>query len=141
MLTGALNMMINPTDRRQPAQIAQRLAAIVEYSDDAIVSKDLDGIITTWNPGAERLFGYAAGEIIGQPVAILIPSDRPDEGPGIIERIRRGEHVHHYETIRQRKDGSLIEISLAVSPIKGHRRPDRRRVKNRPGHYRTQTRS
>jgi PAS domain S-box-containing protein len=96
----------------------QRLTAIVDSSDDAIISKDLDGTIVTWNRGAERLFGYTAAEAVGQPVAMLIPEDRPDEEPGILQRIRRGERVDHYETVRRRKDGQLVEISLTVSPIK-----------------------
>jgi PAS domain S-box-containing protein len=95
----------------------QRIAAIVESSDDAIISKDLNGIITSWNKGAERLFGYAAHEVIGKPVTVLIPLDRQNEEPGILARIRRGERVEHYETVRQRKDGSLFDISLTVSPI------------------------
>jgi PAS domain S-box-containing protein len=94
-----------------------RLAAIVESSDDAIVSKDLNGVILSWNAGAERLFGYTAPEAIGQPITMLIPPDRADEEPGILERIRRGERVEHYETIRRRKDGTLVDISLTVSPI------------------------
>jgi PAS domain S-box-containing protein len=99
-------------------EAAQRLAAIVESSDDAIISKDLNGVITSWNSGAERLFGYAASEAIGRPVTILIPVDRHAEEPAILARIRRGEHVDHYETVRQRKNGSLVEISLTVSPIR-----------------------
>jgi PAS domain S-box-containing protein len=94
-----------------------RLAAIVESSDDAIVSKDLDGVITSWNRGAERLFGYTAQEAIGQPVTILIPPDRFDEEPHILERVRRGERLEHYETTRRHKDGMLLQISLTVSPI------------------------
>ncbi len=97
---------------------AQRLAAIVESSDDAILSKDLDGTIESWNRGAERLFGYTADEAIGQPVTLLIPPDRLAEEPGILERIRRGERVAHYETVRRRKDGTLVDISLSVSPIR-----------------------
>jgi PAS domain S-box-containing protein len=97
---------------------AQRLAAIVESSEDAIVAKDLDGIITSWNRGADRLFGYTAEEVIGKPITILIPADRIDEEPAILARIRRGERVDHYETIRRRKDGSLVDISLTVSPIR-----------------------
>lgn len=97
----------------------RRLASIIESSDDAIISKDLDGIITSWNRGAERLYGYTAAEAIGQSVMILIPPDRADEEPGIIQRIRRGERIDHYETVRRRKDGSLVDISLTVSPIKG----------------------
>lgn len=97
---------------------AQLLASIVESSDDAIVSKDLNGIIRTWNSGAERLFGYSAGEIIGKPVTILFPPGREDEEPGILARIRSGERIHHYETVRRRKDGSLLDISLTVSPVR-----------------------
>jgi len=94
-----------------------RLASIVESSDDAIVSKDLDGIITTWNRGAERLFGYSAAEAVGRSVTMLIPEDRKDEEPDILERVRRGERIDHYETIRRRKDGTLVDISLTVSPL------------------------
>jgi len=96
----------------------QRIAAIVESSDDAIISKDLNGVITSWNKGAERIFGYVAEEIIGKPVTILMPLDRQDEEPGILERIRRGERIEHYETVRQRKHGSWVDISLTVSPIR-----------------------
>lgn len=98
--------------------IADRLAAIVASSDDAIISKDLNGTIVTWNNGAERIFGYAAEEAIGKSISILIPPDRENEEPFIIERIRRGERVEHYDTIRVRKDGNLVHISLSVSPIK-----------------------
>jgi PAS domain S-box-containing protein len=96
----------------------QRLAAIVESSDDAILSKDLNGIIMSWNSGAQRLFGYTTEEVLGKSVTMLIPEDHRDEEPRILERIRRGERVEPYETIRQRKDGSLINISLTVSPIR-----------------------
>ena len=94
------------------------LASIVESSDDAIVSKSLDGIIKSWNRGAERIFGYTAEEAIGQPITIVIPEDRLDEERTILNRIRRGERIDHYETVRRRKHGSLIVISLTVSPIK-----------------------
>jgi len=97
---------------------AQQLVSIVESSDDAIISKDLDGIIRTWNSGAERLFGYSAGEALGKPVTILFPPGREDEEPGILARIRRGERIHHYETVRRRKDGSVLDISLTVSPVR-----------------------
>jgi PAS domain S-box-containing protein len=96
----------------------QRIASIVESSADAIVSKDLDGVIITWNAGAENIFGYMAEEVLGKPITILIPPDRQDEEPAIIERIRRGERVEHYETVRIRKDGSPIDVSLTVSPLK-----------------------
>ena len=96
----------------------QRIASIVESSDDAIISKDLNGVITSWNNGAERIFGYLAEEVVGKPVTILIPPDRHDEEPTILERIRRGEQVEHYETVRMRKHGSRVDISLTISPIK-----------------------
>ena len=131
-LTGAVNMLVDISDRHRVEQqalvaaedraigerAAQRLAAIVESSDDAIVAKNLNGIITNWNRGAERLFGYTPAEAIGQPITILIPADRLDEEPEILARIRRGERVEHFDTIRRRKDGSLIEISLTISPIR-----------------------
>jgi PAS domain S-box-containing protein len=94
------------------------LASIVEFSDDAIVSKDLDGVITSWNNGAEHVFGYTAEEAIGQPNTFMIPRDRCDEELEILTRIRRGEHIDHFETIRQRKNGSLIAVSLTISPVK-----------------------
>ena len=105
------------SERKQAEERQAKLAAIVESSDDAIISKDLNGIITTWNTGAERIFGYAAREVIGQSVTILAPPDRVDEVRGILERIRRGERVDHFETVRRRKDGTLLDISLTVSPI------------------------
>lgn len=106
----------------QPAEEAtQRLASIIENSDDAIIGKSLDGIINSWNKGAERLFGYSAEEMFGQPITGLIPPDRQDEEPEILRRIRDGERVEHYETVRQRKDGSLVHISLSVSPIRNAR--------------------
>lgn len=106
---------------RHAEQAAQRLAAIVESSDDAILTKDLNGIITSWNQGAERLFGYTGGEIIGRPVTILMLADRYDEEPAILARVQRGEYIHHYETIRRRKDGSPVEISLTVSPVRNQK--------------------
>ena len=86
--------------------------------DDAIITKDLNGVITSWNPGAERIFGYSAEEIIGRPINVLIPLELQDEEPTILARIRRGERIDHYETIRVRKDGSLLNISLTISPLK-----------------------
>jgi PAS domain S-box-containing protein len=105
-------------ERLRDQRAARQLAAIVESSDDAIVSKDVNGVIMTWNRGAEKLFGYSAREAVGQPIILIIPSDRIDEEPRILERIRRGERVEHFETVRQRKDGSLIDISLTISPIR-----------------------
>jgi PAS domain S-box-containing protein len=95
------------------------LAAVVNSSSDAIISKDLNGIITSWNRGAEKLFGYTALETVGQHVTMLFPPDRFDEEPGILARIQRGEMIDHYETVRKRKDGTLIDISITVSPIHG----------------------
>jgi PAS domain S-box-containing protein len=94
------------------------VAAIVESSDDAIVSKNLDGIITSWNRGAERIFGYTAEEAVGQPIMIVIPEDRQNEEREILTRIRRGKRIDHFETVRQRRHGSLINVSLTVSPVK-----------------------
>ncbi len=103
---------------RESEQRLQVLASIVESSDDAIVSKDLDGVIMSWNQGAERIFGFSAEEAIGQSITIVIPQDRQDEEREILTRIRHGERIDHYETVRQRKNGSLIVVSLTVSPVK-----------------------
>ncbi len=103
---------------RESEQRLRWLASIVEFSDDAIVSKTLDGIITSWNGGAERIFGYSANEAIGQPIMIVIPQDRQSEEREILTRLRRGERIDHFETLRQRKHGSLIAVSLTVSPVK-----------------------
>jgi PAS domain S-box-containing protein len=105
------------TERKGAEEARARLAAIVESSDDAIISKSLDGIIQSWNFGAQRIFGYTAEEAVGKPVAILIPPNRADEESEILRRIRNGERIEHYETIRRRKDGSQVEISLTISPI------------------------
>jgi len=117
-LSGTINVFQDVTEAEKAEEISRRLAAIIESADDAIISKDLNGIITSWNQSAQRLFGYTAQEIIGKPVMILIPPDRHDEEPGILERIRHGDRVDHYETVRVRKDGSLVDISLTVSPIR-----------------------
>jgi PAS domain S-box-containing protein len=116
-LVGAVNMLVDISDRIHAEELKQRLATIVQFSDDAIISKNLQGIIQTWNAGAERIFGYTADEVVGQSITILFPPDRLDEEPTILDRIRRGQHIEHYETVRQRKDGTLIDISLTVSPI------------------------
>ncbi len=109
---------IEITERVQGEEYAQRLAAIVESSNDAIIGKSLDGIITTWNRGAERIYGYSAEEIIGRPVSLLVPADRPDEVPGILKRLQRGEMIDQFETVRVRKDGSLIDIAVTISPVR-----------------------
>ena len=114
---GAVNMLIDMGEQQHAEQVSHRLAAIVESSDDAIISKDLNGVIATWNKGAERLFGYLEQEAVGKPVTMLIPEQHRDEETRILERIRSGERIDHFETVRRRKDGSLISISLSVSPI------------------------
>lgn len=117
-VVGAVNMLVDITERKTAEIASQRLAAIIESSDDAILSKDLNGIITSWNRGAQRLFGYLAEEVIGKSVMTIIPPDRQVEEPDILTRIRRGERIDAYETVRRRKDGSLVDISLSISPIK-----------------------
>lgn len=108
-------------DPLAPLDTQARLAAIVESSDDAIVSKTLTGIITSWNNGAQRIFGWAAEEVIGKPITTLIPPDRLDEEPRILARLRNGERVDHFETVRITKDGRLIEVSVTISPIRDAR--------------------
>lgn len=120
-VTGAINMLVDITERKAAELATQRLAAIVDSSDDAIISKDLNGIITSWNAGAERLFLYTEQEVVGKSVTILIPPERQHEEAGILQRLRRGERIDHFETVRQRKDGSLVDISLSISPIAGQK--------------------
>lgn len=123
-MTQKNNLGIAPTPTeieaalRESEQQLRWLASIVDSSDDAIVSKNLDGIITSWNSGAERVFGYSTSEAIGQPITLVIPQDRQSEEREILTRIRRGERIDHFETVRQRKNGSLIVVSLTVSPVK-----------------------
>jgi PAS domain S-box-containing protein/excisionase family DNA binding protein len=105
-------------ERRWAEEESARLAAIVDSSDDAIIGKTLDGIITSWNAGAERLYGYRAAEVIGRPISLLIPEDQPNELPSILARLRRGERIEHYEARRVRKNGEIVEISLTVSPVR-----------------------
>jgi PAS domain S-box-containing protein len=110
--------VIDVTERERGEQATRLLAAVVESSHDAIVSKNLDGIITSWNKGAERLFGYAAEEAVGQNITLIIPPDRRGEERAIVERLTRGERVDHFETVRMRKDGSLLDVALTISPMK-----------------------
>jgi PAS domain S-box-containing protein len=117
--TAALKLEI--ADRRRTQEIAERLAAVVESSDDAIISKTLEGTITAWNRGAERVFGYSAAEAVGRSMTLLLPPDRAEEETDILARISRGESVNHYETIRMRKDGSKINVSVTISPIRDSR--------------------
>jgi PAS domain S-box-containing protein len=106
------------SERKRHEEAQRQLAAIVESSDDAIIGKTLAGIVTSWNKAAERLYGYTAEEIIDRPITLLLPSDRLDEELQIIERLRRGERIEHFETVRRRKDGRNVEVSLTISPIK-----------------------
>ena len=106
------------TERKRAEQATLLLAAIVESSHDAIVSKSLDGVITSWNKGAERLFGYSAEEAVGQNITLIIPPERRDEERMIVEQLTRGERIDHFETVRMRKDGSLLDVSLTISPMK-----------------------
>ncbi len=120
-LIGAVNTLVDITDRKSAEEAAGRLAAIIQSSADAIMSEDLNGVITSWNSCAKRVFGYTDEEIVGKPVALLSPTGQHDEETSILERLRRGERVYHYETIHRHKNGSLVEISLSVSPIKNTR--------------------
>ena len=117
-ITGSVLVFRDVTEQRRAAEAHARLAAIVESSDDAIVGKDLDGRITSWNRGAERMFGYRAEEAIGQHITLIIPKERMEEETRIVEGLRRGEHINHFETVRRTRDGRLLEVSLSISPIK-----------------------
>jgi len=116
-----LAVMRDVTDRMLAGRATGMLAAIVDSSDDAIVSKNLDGIIRSWNHAAERIFGYSAAEAIGKPITLIIPQDRQQEESEILRRIRSGERVDHFETVRRRKDGTLLDISLTISPVRDER--------------------
>lgn len=111
---------VDGSNGKNPAA-ALRLAAVVQSSHDAIVAKDLNGIVTDWNKSAERIFGFSAREIIGKSILTVIPRDRQNEETEILRKIRRGESIEHYKTVRQRKDGSLIDVSLTISPVKDHK--------------------
>jgi PAS domain S-box-containing protein len=117
---GAVNLMVDITSNKVINQEKERLAAIIQGSGDAIISKTLDGIITTWNPSAEKLFGYTESEMIGQPILKLIPTEISNEEPMIIERLKRGERVEHFETRRVTKSGELRDISLTISPVRNN---------------------
>ena len=114
---GTVLVFRDVTARRRAEETSRLLASIVASSDDAIISKDLNGVITSWNTGAERMLGYTAAEAIGQPIALIAAPDRVDEMPQILERIRRGERIDHYETVRRTKGGQLVQVSLTISPI------------------------
>jgi PAS domain S-box-containing protein len=118
-VTGAINCFYDITDRKAAETAAMRLAAVVRSSHDAIAAKDLNGTITDWNHSAERIFGYKAKEIIGKSILTLIPKDRVKEETEILSKIRRGQSIDHYETVRRCKDGRLIDVALTISPVKG----------------------
>jgi len=117
-IIGASKVARDITERQESDELRTRLAAIVDSSDDAIVSKTLDGVITSWNRGAERLFGYSAAEAVGQQIFLIIPDDRRAEENAVLARLRQGDKIDHFETVRQSKDGRRIPISLTVSPIR-----------------------
>jgi PAS domain S-box-containing protein len=117
-ITGTVNLLLDVTERNIAHLVTQRLAAIVESSDDAIIGKDTNGIITNWNYGAERIFKYKYQEAVGQSIMMLIPPERHSEEIEILARVRLGEQVKHFETVRRRKDGALIDVSLTISPVK-----------------------
>ncbi|HEY4971277.1 MAG TPA: PAS domain S-box protein, partial [Steroidobacteraceae bacterium] len=109
------------TDRKRAEEAQARLVAVIASSDDSIISMTLEGIVLSWNRGAERMYEYSAGEMIGRTTAVLIPDNRQDEEPAILRRIRAGERIEHFETLRRRKDGALLDVSIAVSPIEDTR--------------------
>ena len=115
---GGVNMLLDITERKQAETATNLLAAIVDSSDDAIVSKNLNGVITSWNQSAERLFGYTSEEAVGKNITLVIPPDRYDEEAEILRRLARGERVEHFETVRRRKDGSTLDVALTISPVK-----------------------
>jgi PAS domain S-box-containing protein len=120
-VAGAINVLVDITGRNRAEQALAHLAAVVESSEDAILTKDLDGIITSWNRGARAIYGYTAEEVVGRHVGLLVPPDRPDEVPAIMERLKRGERIEHYETVRRRKDGQRLDMSVTISPVKDGR--------------------
>jgi PAS domain S-box-containing protein len=117
-VSGAVLVFRDVTETRRATDARLRLAAIVESSDDAIISQSLDGTIVSWNKGAERLFGYTTGEIVGRPLSVLVPTDHPDELPELLERIKLGQTIEHFETQRVCKDGRRLDVSLTLSPIR-----------------------
>jgi|HubBroStandDraft_4_1064222.scaffolds.fasta_scaffold00030_21 PAS domain S-box-containing protein len=117
-IVGASKIARDITERKRAEEVRERLAAVVESSDDAIIGKNLDGTIIAWNPGAESLFGYTASEAVGKPIQMLLPPERANEESAILERIRRGERTNHFETVRLQKDGKRIDVSESISPIR-----------------------
>ena len=117
-IAGAVNILVDITERKRGAQALAQLAAIVESSEDAILTKDLDGVVTSWNRGAQVIYGYTAEEIVGRHISFLVPPDRQDEMPATMERLKRGERIEHYETVRLRKNGRRFDVSVSISPVK-----------------------
>jgi PAS domain S-box-containing protein len=117
-IVGGINLLLDITERKRQEQTSNLLAAIVDSSDDAIISKNLNGIITSWNNGAQRMFGYSVQEAIGQHITLIVPADRLEEERDILARLGRGERIDHFDTIRRTKDGSLLDMSLTISPVK-----------------------
>jgi PAS domain S-box-containing protein len=115
---GVVLVFRDVTERRKAEQARRRLAAIVESSHDAIISKDLEGIILSWNRGAEQLYGYSAAEVVGGSIALLVPPDHPDELPAILQRLKQGERIDQFETVRVRKDGTRVDVSINFSPVR-----------------------
>ncbi len=118
VVVGVVLVFRDVTERNRDEMASRRLAAIIESSDDAIIAKNLDGIITSWNQGAERIFGYTSDEVVGQPILRLIPGERAAEEKDILDRLRRGERIEHYETVRIAKDGRMLDISLSIAPLR-----------------------
>ncbi|HJT75579.1 MAG TPA: PAS domain S-box protein, partial [Gemmataceae bacterium] len=117
-IAGVVLVFRDVTEARRAVEARLYLAAIVESSDDAIIGHTLDGRIVSWNRGAERLYGYTAAEVVGRPLALLVPPDHPDEVPALLERVRGGEYIEHFETVRVRKDGRRVDVSLTISPVR-----------------------
>lgn len=117
-VTGASKIVHDITERKQVELKLARLSAIVESSDDAIVSTTFEGVFNSWNRATEKLFGYTAEEVLGRQAGFLIPADQVNEEPSLLKMIQNGEHIDHYETVRQRKDGSLVNVSMTISPIR-----------------------
>src|SRR5262245_15734400 len=115
---GDANSPATSLDRSTAEDVRLRLAAIVDWSNDAIISKNLDGVISTWNRAAEQLFGYSEAEAVGQPITIIIPADLHDEENDILRRLRAGERLEHYETRRVTRDSRILDVSLTISPLK-----------------------
>jgi PAS domain S-box-containing protein len=131
-LEGVVVTFIDITEVKRAQEVGDQLASIVESSNEAIVSKGLNGIIASWNKGAQHLFGYAAEEVIGKSISILIPADRESEEPGILDRIRRGVRVESYETVRRRKDGTMVDIGADGVTHQKRREQNHGRAQNRP---------